>query len=313
MQDHSIYKMLCYLVFFCIAIRLDPPPLNIHRDFDFMDSFTLLDKDSISLSGKNRDIFVAIQPHSIMGHIHSTVKTDGSENGTIEHDVGERFYVSNQDLHINYSYRGGAVVHVWSLPQGMCDTSYVIYSASQRSANIELNEYFNEDTKICWLLSFNTPVEFDADFVNGSQGSRLIVGDFKHLITKHFYEFQPGQSRKENGLNKTHMVLLDAKKGLLSVNIKIRSRIPYADWTDKPSLFVKRGERLSKNQFETPEKPFYLETIRSVQTWIWVCLFSMFGSIMGFTFIIFFIRPFKKIHKSLSQTDLAKAAKSKAD
>lgn len=301
--------MLFQLIFSSLFVRLDPPPLNIHRDFDFMDSFTLLDKDSVSISGKNRDIFVAVQPHSIMGHIFSTVSTENNEQSTLEHSVGDRFYVSNQDIQLYYSYRGGALVHVWSLPQGMCDTSYVIYSASQRSATIELNEVFNEDTKICWLLNFNTPVEFDAEFVNGSYDSKLIVGDFKLLITKRFYEFKPGQGRKENGLNRTHMVLLDAKKGPTSINIEIRSKIPYADWTDKPSFFVKRGEK----NLEDQEKQFYLMTLRNVQPWIWACLFGMFGLILGFTFTIFFIRPFKKITKSLSQQDLTKIVKSKTE
>ncbi|KAK8886221.1 hypothetical protein M9Y10_041680 [Tritrichomonas musculus] len=304
--------MILYLCF-SLAIRLDPPPLNIYRDFDFMDTFTLLDKDSVTISGKERDIFVAIQPHSIMGHVFSTVYKNSIEKNTIQHSVGERFYVSNQDLKINYSYRGGVVVHVWSLPRGMCDTSYTIYSAGQRSATIHLNEIFNEDTKICWLLNFKGPVDFDANFINGSQGSKLIVGDFKHLITKHFYEFQPGQNRNNNGLNKTHMILLNAKEGPTSINIDLKSQIPYADWTDNPSLFVKRGGKKSKQQLENQEKNLYLETVRNVQTWIWLCLFGMFGSILGFTFIIFFIRPFKKIHKSLSHPDLSKDGKSKTD
>lgn len=268
----------------------------------------MLDKDFLSISGDNKDIFVAIQPHSIMGRIYSTISKNNQIIDTIQHSVGDRFYVRNQDLLLNYTYRGGCVVHTWVLPHGMCDPDYTIYSSGQRYAKIEINEKFEENSKICWLLDFNKPVDFDASFNDGSSDSKLIIGDSKHLITKHFYEFRPKQKRTNLGLNRTHLVLLEASQGHVSLEIEFRSDIPYADWTDKPSLFVQRGKSSENNQ-----KPMYLHTVRDVKLWIWALLFAMIGSIFGFTLIIFFVRPFKKIHRSLSQQDLTKAAKTKSE
>ena len=284
-------------LFFYLAFRLDPPILDVTRDDPFMDTFTLLDGDRVTITGGGKNVFVAIQPHNIMGHIFSTTVSKDSDSRTIEHKIGERFYVSDQDVILNYSYRGGAVLNVWSLPDDLCDPRYSVFSSQQREARIKVDAYFENDTKICWMLNFRTPVEMSASFEAENSSSELIVGDTKHMRTKCWYFVRPGRPILNGGLNRSSLVMLDAKKGRVKVDVELKSDIPYADWTDSPSFFVERGDH---NQ---PDLPTYLETVRDVQLWIWILLCSIIASIFGFTLVIFFVRPIAKIHKSLSHSD----------
>ncbi|OHS94831.1 hypothetical protein TRFO_38974 [Tritrichomonas foetus] len=324
------------LIFFSLFFRLDPPILNLEKDGFFMDTYTLLDQDYVKIYGKNKDVFIAIQPHNIMGSIYSTVSPtshDGKNsnrdkkfNGTVKHYVGDRFYVSNSDIFLNYTYRGGSVVNVFSLPRGLCDPEYSIFTTMQREAHISIDETFQEDRKICWFLNFKTPVEFEAIFHDGPKDSKLMIGDQKHLLTNHWYDIPPTKSILNGGLNRSNLIVLDAKKGHISLNISVTSGVPFADWTDRPSFFAKRNELLSyKKAIEginikcgdiTSNEPFnkdlkmYITTVRNVKIWIWAILCGIIASIFGFTVVIFFVKPIRKIHRSLSHSDdLAKASR----
>jgi hypothetical protein len=91
-----------------------------------MESFTLLDGDRIAFHSSTKDLFIAVQPHHIMGEIYSSVNDD-----VIRHQPGDRFLVRKQNLTLSYRDRGGAVVNIWQIPYGLCQ-DHNVFSTQQR-------------------------------------------------------------------------------------------------------------------------------------------------------------------------------------
>ncbi|KAH0794784.1 hypothetical protein GPJ56_001331 [Histomonas meleagridis] len=243
--------------------------------------YTFLDSDSLLLDAFNKDLFIAVQPHFIVGSLNSTTIDKKGISHTLTHKLGDRFYVSDCKLKLTYSGRGGARVYVYQIPQGFCDPEYSIYSSSQLEAKINVQQKFGRPTKICWFLNFNTPVSFQFDFKKGGPGSEVYLGDKKHLMSNHFYNFKVGSSYN-GGLNRSHFISLKATPGEVDLSIDIMSSASYSDWTDSPSLFTKRGTNTAR------DLPLYIDSIRGVKPFIWIIIGSIILSIFIISAYIFF-------------------------
>ena len=128
-----------------LLFRLDPPIKNENISGNFMGSMTILDRDRVAFCGEDKDLFIGVQPHHIMGTLFSSVISTSGASDLVEHKPGDRFYVKNTNLLLNYTFRGGARIAVWQIPTGMCD-DYNVFSTQQRSAVIEVNDNFEKDT-----------------------------------------------------------------------------------------------------------------------------------------------------------------------
>jgi hypothetical protein len=134
-------------LFVLLFLRFHPDVINAVKEGSFMESFTLLDGDRVHFRGADKDIFVAVQPHHIMGSVYSSVNND-----VILHQPRDRFRVRGQDLILNYTYRGGAVVNTWQLPNDICH-DHNVFSTQQREAVIKVQNRFDAPTRICWFLN----------------------------------------------------------------------------------------------------------------------------------------------------------------
>lgn len=265
-------------------------PVDHHvRDTTTMESFTMLDRDTLLLNATDHDIFVAIQPHTIMGNISSVVEYSNGEKTYIAHKNGDTFLIQDAKMTLYYTKRGGCTIKVWQIPKGMC-SEYSIFSTQQREADIFIDDKFAEEKKICWFLAFRKQVSFQADH---SENTKLYFGD------------NSGIAESSSGLlNQTMMIALHAAPGHSLVKVHVQCNISYGDWTDSPRFFTPINQQ---NKFST--SPMYIETKRNVELWIWVVMFSILASLFTFTVVIFFIKPITKIHKSFSlPEDLNKLA-----
>jgi hypothetical protein len=275
-------------VFAVLCLRFHPDVIDVVKEGDFMESYALLDGDRVQFRGANKDIFVAVQPHHIMGSVYSTIGGDSSD--VIAHRPGDRFRVRDQDLLLTYSYRGGAVVNTWQIPDNVCK-NHNIFSTQQREAVIKVQHFFSEEATICWFLNFRKSVEFSIDFIQGGNGSVVRIADTSVLpgfITVNAPEKLAGS------LNKQQLIILEAHPGEIDLSVHVSSPIPFADWTDSPSLFLDRGESKEQNL------PLYLITVRDVKMWIWGALLGIVGFILLFTGGILFSRPLRKFGLAVS-------------
>jgi hypothetical protein len=260
-----------------------------------MESFTLLDKDRIDFKASNADLFVAVQPHHIMGAVYSTVADANGTERRLRHDPGDRFFVRGQDLTLSYAERGGAVVNTWQLPPGLC-RAYSVFSIQQREALVDVQATFSEATTICWFLNFRAPVNFSVEFVDGPAGSRVRLGDNSSFALA-FHEIGPSGSLAGHA-GAQNLIVLDAVAGRVNLSITVRSAVPFGDWTDAPSFFHPRGTAGG------PQLPTYLLTVRDVKMWIWATLIGVVAAILLYTAILLFATPVKK----LSLTEVQKQA-----
>ena len=279
--------------------------MNLTKTGNLMKSFTFLDRDQIEFRGESKDIFVGVQPHHRLGHLHSSIGTKDDSSEMILHKPGDRFYVRDKNLFLKYSFRGGAVVDVWMIPTGICHGRNV-YSTQQRSAQIRLSDQFKDDRKICWFLKFRRNVTYHIDFKSSLNTSTVFITDEK-MNEDEVSIIRSGRIA-DGSLSNMHVVVLHAKaQDEIDLTVNINSTVPFADWTDSPSYFVRRNKLGMKVKANC-----YLETDRSVATWIWLTVVSIFAGIFGFTLIIFFVRPIHKIGRSISQSDdLSKIKKKK--
>jgi hypothetical protein len=285
-----------------VALRLAPAVINTSRTGYFMESFTVLDQDRVEFKAANSDLFMAIQPHHMMGNVYTSVfRADGSAD-TIRHRVGDRFYVENQDLILQYSYRGGGVVNTWQLPRGFCK-AHNVFSTHQREAVIAVHDDFSEPVTICWLLNFMTSVNFSVTFAKGSNTSRLRIGDNSSFAAR-FHEVGAGESLSGQ-LDRQQVIVLDAAAGHHDIVISIHSNIPFGDWTDSPSIFRPRGSDVS------PALPMYIVTYRDVKQWICVLLFGIVASALLYTAFILFMSPEKDADLTEAQKQAVVAFMSK--
>jgi hypothetical protein len=283
-----------WIVALFVGLRLAPPVINASRTGYFMESFTVLDQDRIEFKAANSTLFMAIQPHHMMGDVYTSVfQADGSTD-RIHHRAGDRFYLANQDLVLEYSYRGGGVINTWQLPRGLCK-AHSIFSTQQREAIISVHDDFPERVTICWLLIFRKSVNFSVTFSNGSRGSQLLIGDNSSFAAQ-FHKVEAGKSLSGQ-LDRQQLVVLDAAAGRHDIVILIRSSVPFGDWTDSPSIFRPRGSDVS------PALPMYITTYRDVKLWVWALLFGIVASILLYTAFILFMKPVKDAHLTEAQKE----------
>jgi hypothetical protein len=283
------------VVLFAVAFRLAPPLINAVKTGYFIESFTVLDKDRIEFKASNADLFLAIQPHHIMGEVHSTVTDANGTKSRIRHNPGDRFFVRRQDLTLNYAERGGAVINTWQLPPGLCQ-DYSVFSTQQRKALVDVQHTFSEPTTICWFLNFRDRVNFSVNFVEGPATSRVRVGDNSSFALG-LHEIAPKGSLAGHAAAQ-NLIVLDAVAGRVNLSIKVRSDIQFGDWTDTPSFFHPRGAPGG------PQLPTYLFTVREVEMWIWGTLIGVVVLILLYSAILLFATPVKK----LSLTEVQKQA-----
>jgi hypothetical protein len=286
---------MCVIVLSVLAFRLAPPLMDTVKTGYFIESFTVLDKDRIEFRASNADLFLAIQPHHIMGEVYSTVTDANGTESRMRHDPGDRFFLRRQDLTLNYAERGGAVINTWQLPPGLCQ-DYSVFSTQQRKALVDVQNTFSEPTTICWFLNFRDPVNFSVDFVEGPAASRVRLGDNSSFAVG-FHEIKPKSSLFGHAAGQI-VIVLNAVAGHVNLSIKIRSDIPFGDWTDTPSFFHPRGASGG------PQLPTYLFTVRDVEIWIWATLIGVVALILLYTAILLFATPVKK----LSITEVQKQA-----
>jgi hypothetical protein len=290
-----------------LFLRFHPDVINVVKEGSFMESFTLLDGDRVHFRGAGKDLFVAIQPHHIMGSVYSTVGED-----VILHNPRDRFRVRDQDLVLNYSYRGGAVVNAWQIPNDMC-LNHNVFSTQQREAVIKVQNSFDTPTKVCWFLNFRKSVEFSLDFMKGPLNSSVQIGDTSNLAPGAKLLSVDPKGKLTGLLGKQQLIVLDTQPGEVDLSVHLASAIPFADWTDSPSLFQ---DRSAKDSNDISDLPLYLVTIRDVKLWIWGTLFGIVAFILLFTATILFFRPLRKLGLAGSDINaLTKAAlvKAKAD
>ena len=281
-----------------VMFRLSPPVMNAVMDTDFIQSFTFLDRDHLTLKGTGKDLFVAVQPHHILGTVFSSVLDGSTTRDLRRHSPGDRFVVRDADIILNYTYRGGAVVDIWMLPQNMC-SDVNIFSTQQRSAKIHVSEVFDRDTQLCWFLKFRRNVTWRATV---QSGAKAMIAD--NCTLRDPVQIQEG-SRMSGTAGAMHVIALHAKAHeRVEFTAIINSTCPFGDWTDSPSRFHDRGD-------PPLAEPCYIETDRSVANWIWAVLASVFVGIFGFTVVIFFIKPIHKLGVSISNSD--EYLKSKSD
>jgi hypothetical protein len=91
----------------------------------------------------------------MMGELHSAIKPGDSLDDVLRHVPGDRFRVTDETLVLNYSARGGAIVDIWHLSEGICHT-HNVFSTQQREAYIRIDERFDYNRKIC-CLQFQAP------------------------------------------------------------------------------------------------------------------------------------------------------------
>lgn len=274
--------------------RLSPPVLDVVRDSIVMESFTFRDRDRVTLRGRGKDTFVALQPHSTIGKIFSSVVNDSTTHDLIQHSPGDRFFVHDTDILLNYTYRGGAVVDVWMLPQGMC-SGINIFSTQQRMARIHVEQIFDHDLQICWFLKFRRNVTWQAEL---KAGDEVIIADAEMLSSGTPKRLSEGQNQRGE-ISRMHVISLRAKANIpVKFFAVINSSCPFGDWTDHPSRFVKRGAPRDELDGDC-----YIDTDRTVAVWIWAVLSTVFLGIFGFTVVIFFVKPIHKIGVSISNSD----------
>jgi hypothetical protein len=149
--------------------------------------------------------------------------------------------------------------------------------------------------------------------MKGSRNSSVKIGDTSNLAPgSKLLSINP-EDKLTGSLGKQQLVVLDAQPGEIDLSVHVASAIPFADWTDSPSLFQDRG---SNGSSQSLDLPLYLVTIRDVKLWIWGTLFGIVAFILLFTATILFFRPLRKLGLAGSDiTALTKAAsvKTKAD
>jgi hypothetical protein len=273
-----------------LALRFSPDVIDTVRTGTFMESFTLLDPDRIAFHGEDKDLFIAIQPHYLMGEIFSSVNnTDGTPD-LMYHRPGDRFRVSDQRLVLRYSSRGGAVVNTWQLPRGLC-RDHNIFSTQQRVAVISVQETFDAPTTVCWFLNFRRPVDFTVAFIDGPAGATVRIGDNESL-SDGLQQIDP-KRYVVGHMAGQHLVVLDSPAGDVDLSIAVTSSVPFADWTDAPSLFGERGRPAPTG------RPLYLVTVRNAKLWIWGVIYGVAAVAVFHGATILFMRPMKKLFLSV--------------
>jgi hypothetical protein len=270
---------------FLLFLRFYPEVINATRDGDFMESFTLLDGDRILFRSSTKDLFVAIQGHTIMGELYST--NGSNEADRIRHKPGDHFRVQGEDLVLTYRQRGGAGIDTWQIPSGLC-SNHNIFSAQQREAIIQIDKTFSEPTTICWFLSFRKSVAFSVDFHIGTPDSYLQIGDTDNLRPDSTLLIVSPTTRRTGTLGTHQLIILKAQPGQINLSVRVSTSLPFADWTDSASLFVDR------HQTVTDDLPLYIETIRSVKLWVWFVLFGTGLFVLCLTTAALFWRPGRK-------------------
>jgi hypothetical protein len=266
-----------------LAFRLSPPLLNVTRTGYFMESFTLLDGDRLELEGHEKDIFVAVHPHHMMGELHSAINRDGSLEDSIRHFPGDRFRVTDETLVLNYSSRGGAVINVWQLPEGFCH-NHNVFSTQQREAYIRIDRKFDGKDKICWFFNFRRDVRASGVVIEGRRGVLVQAGDNASFCDHGFDEMAEGTGLHSH-LKDLILVVFEARPGNVEFEVSLESKVPYADWTDRPSLFHDRGSD------EELDLPLYLVTVRDVQPWVWVAMAAPAAIILLYLATVLFLHP----------------------
>lgn len=276
--------MLSLIFTFTLSFRLDPEIIDIQRSTPFCEVFTILDGDKIKLNGFGMDIFVSIQPHFVLGTVYSIRTTKKGIKWSTDrqnHTYGERFHVSDCEITIGYEGRGGSKVVIYMMPRGICDGSYTVFTSDQRNAHIKVDQNFGSSVQnICWLMSFSNPVDFSIDLQSDSPQTSIVLGDQKTLGTEQFFRFSRS-AKYQAGLNRTMFVSLNAT-GKVRFTADIESDSIIADWTDKPSVVIERGNSFPKLL------PTYLVVERNIPIWVWCILFSLFLLIFTISACIFF-------------------------
>jgi hypothetical protein len=266
-----------------LSLRFSAPVIDAVRTGLFMETFTLLDPDRVLFKPSDSDLFVAIQPHYLMGEILSSLpRTNDTE---MRHFPGDRFRVVNDEVLLRYESRGGAVVNTWQLPRGLCH-NHNIFSTQQREAVITVQETFRDSARICWFLNFRWPVSFTVAFIDGPADARLRIGDnaslADHLIAVEPKKYVSGQ------LAGQHLIVLDSPPGEIDLSVAVTSSVPFADWTDSPSLFHDRGVS------DTRVLPMFIVTVRNAKFWIWGVVYGFVALSLFYGATILFMRPMKR-------------------
>lgn len=293
-----------FAAFLLFLFRLSPPVVDSVHEGSFMSSFTFLDRDRVEFNATSRDLFVAVQPHHMTGGLFSSVIDSAGSHSLVKHRPGDRFRVRDVRLSMNFTYRGGAIVHAWQIPTGLCGERSV-FSGQQREALIDIDEEFDRELNMCWFLQFRGTVNYSVKFAQSGVGSELTIMDDEAIKGNTSVVVRSGETAA-GVIGNSHIIALRVTPGRLHLRVVVSSNAQFGDWTDMPSKFMPRGDVKGR----VMEDEMYVKTRRDVATWIWLSLASSLAGTFAFTVVFFFVRPIRKISTSLSNSDdLSKLAK----
>ena len=294
-----------------------------------VEEYILLDGDVVDVFNNNEEnfIYLAVQPHSITGHLYANITWRDQTNSTVEFRQNDLLQIDCNSIRFRYDYRGGVSIMVWSIPKSLC-SSYVVFSANQRSAFISYNETSKiKHDSICWLLSFKKAPSVTTNVYQISEDSSLKIYDEAMFVQNKPISFKDTTpkaltfwSTKKNLISyRSDSSLNSQRTTATNFTISLVSDIPFGDWTDTHRLFqrlTKENVILRQNQTLDDfmnnfydEQEMYITEFRRVENWIWGIFFTIGGIIFGITVIVFFIRPVNKMRSSLSLHEIAKDLK----
>lgn len=157
---------------------------------------------------------------------------------------------------------------------------------------ISVQESFDVPTTICWFLNFRRPVDFTVAFIDGPPGASVRIGDNESLADG-LQQIDP-KRYVVGHLAGQHLIVLDSPVGDVDLSIAVTSSVPFADWTDAPSLFSERGASAPSGL------PLYIVTVRNAKLWIWGVVYGLAAVAVFHGATILFMRPMKKLFSGMS-------------
>ena len=267
-----------------------------------VNKYTLLDGDRIFVDSEPENvIYLSVQPHTLMGELEANITWNNGENFVYPVNSSDLLQIDCKSLILTYKSRGGVSLSIWQIPKSICQNK-IIYSANQRSVEIAISDNFEENEKICWLLSFVKPVEIKSNVEKFSENGKIEIFDEKRLSNNSPLVIETPSNDAMNDTKNPVVVFSSGKGGFVNFTINAKADVSYADWTDSHRFF-KKFDNGQLVEIAGDDTKAFISANRKVEPWIWSIFFVIGGSIFFSTVIFFFIRPVNKMRRSLSIKD----------